>query len=254
MSSSASDGSDFFARDGCRRTALRGVVFDEVGEVVGGNEVVDRDDFDFLAEQALVRDGAKHEAADAPKAVDADFCHDVFVCCVGEWRWVTAENEIAKGYLFSTFSLCDAVNRVVAELLFDAEELVVFRDPVRAAHRAGLDLAAVGGDGDVGDGAVFGLAGAVAEHGGVGVFLGHLHGIEGLGERADLVHLDEDGVGHAELDALGEELGVGDEEVVADELGGLAELVGEDLPAGPVVFGAAVFDGDDRVFLPEAST
>ena len=158
-------------------------------------------------------------------------------------------HEIAKGYCVQHLHLVDAVNRVVAKFLFDAEELVVFRDPVRAAHRAGLDLAAVGGDGDVGDGAVLGLAGAVAEHGGVGVFLRHFHGVEGLGERADLVDLDEDGVGHAELDALGEELGVGDEEVVADELGGLAELVGEDFPAGPVVFVAAVFDGDDGVFL-----
>ena len=50
-------------------------------------------------------------------------------------------------------------------------------------------------------------------------------------------------------DALGEELGVGDEEVIADELGGLAELVGDHLPAGPIVFGAAVFDRDDRILF-----
>jgi hypothetical protein len=37
--------------------------------------------------------------------------------------------------------------------LLDAEELVVLRDAVAAAHGAGLDLAAVRGDGDVGDGA-----------------------------------------------------------------------------------------------------
>jgi hypothetical protein len=44
-------------------------------------------------------------------------------------------------------------------------KLFVFRDPVRSTHRAGLDLAAVSGDGD---GAVLGLAGAVTEHGGMG--------------------------------------------------------------------------------------
>jgi len=45
--------------------ALRGVVFDEIGEVVGGNEVIDRNHFDFLAEEALFRDGAKHETSDS---------------------------------------------------------------------------------------------------------------------------------------------------------------------------------------------
>jgi hypothetical protein len=68
----------FFAPDGVGKFALRGVVFDEVGEVVGGNEVIDRDHFDFLAQEALFRDGAKHETSDSSKAVYADFCHDVF--------------------------------------------------------------------------------------------------------------------------------------------------------------------------------
>ena len=44
-----------------------------------------------------------------------------------------------------------------------------------------------------------------------------------------------------------EALDVGDEEIVADELHLLAELVGEQLPRVPVVLGAAVLDGDDRV-------
>ena len=88
---------------------------------------------------------------------------------------------------------------------------------------AGLDLAAVRGHGDVGDGGVLGFAGAVADDGGVAVVLGQFDGVEGLGERADLVHLHEDRVGHAGVDALAEELDVGDEEVVADELGLRAE-------------------------------
>ena len=41
---------------------------------------------------------------------------------------------------------------------------------------------------------------------------------ERLGQRADLVDLDEDRVGHAGVDAAPQALGVGDEEVVADEL------------------------------------
>jgi hypothetical protein len=51
--------------------------------------------------------------------------------------------------------------------------------------------------------------------------------LEGLAERADLVHLDEDRVGALLLEALLQELLVGDEEVVADELDLVAELGGE---------------------------
>ena len=50
----------------------------------------------------------------------------------------------------------------LAELFFDAQELVVLGDAVGAAGGAGLDLAGVGGHGDVGDDGVLGLAGAVA--------------------------------------------------------------------------------------------
>ena len=130
-------------------------------------------------------------------------------------------------------------------------DVVVFRDPVGAAHGAGLDLAAVGGDGEVGDGAVFGLTGAVAEDGGVAVGLGQLHAVEGFGEGTDLVHLDEDRVGGAGIDALLEELGVGDEEIVAHQLYMAADGVGELLPRDPVALGAAVLDRDDRVLRGE---
>jgi len=60
--------------------------------------------------------------------------------------------------------------------------------------------------------------------------LGHLDGVQRLREGADLVDLDEECVGGALLDAAGEALGVGDEEVVADDLDLVAEagvLAGE---------------------------
>jgi hypothetical protein len=80
--------------------------------------------------------------------------------------------------------------------------------------------------------------------------VGHLDGLEGLGEGADLVDLDEDRVGDAVGDAAGEALGVGDEEVVADELDAVADGLGEGRPAVPVVLAHPVLDRDDRV--PEA--
>ena len=76
------------------------------------------------------------------------------------------------------------IDGVLAELLFDAQELVVFRQTVRAAEGAGLDLAAVRRHRDVGDGGILGFAGAMAEDGAVAAELRELHGVERLGERA----------------------------------------------------------------------
>src|SRR6185437_14022432 len=49
----------------------------------------------------------------------------------------------------------------LAELLFDAQKLVVLRDAIAARGRAGLDLAAIGGHRDIGNRAVLGLATAM---------------------------------------------------------------------------------------------
>ena len=54
-----------------------------------------------------------------------------------------------------------------------------------------------------------------------------LDGLKRLRQRADLVDLHEDGVGGLGFDAFLEVLSVGDEEIVADELDLVAELVGE---------------------------
>ncbi len=120
---------------------------------------------------------------------------------------------------------------------------------VRARHRARLDLHRVGADGDVGDRRVLGLARAVAHHRRVAGALRHLDGGEGLGQRPDLVDLDEDRVGDAALDSFVEDLRVRDEEIVTDQLHALAELPGEVLPAGPVVLGHSVLDRHDRVLV-----
>ncbi len=44
-------------------------------------------------------------------------------------------------------------------------------------------------------------------------------------------------------------LGVRHEQVVADKLYFAAKFIGQQLPAFPIVLGAAVFDGDDRIFV-----
>jgi hypothetical protein len=75
--------------------------------------------------------------------------------------------------------------------------------------------------------------------------------VERLGQRPDLVDLDEDRIGGSVLDPAAEPLDVRHEEVVADELDAVSEPRRERLPGVPVVLGGAVLDRDDRVALDD---
>ena len=140
-----------------------------------------------------------------------------------------------------------AYSAEAAQLLLDAQQPVVLGDALAAGRRAGLDLAGARRDDEVGDGRVLGLAAAMADDRRPAGLLRHLDAVQRLGERADLVELDQDGVRGALADALRQALRVGDEEVVADELHVAAELGVELPPAGPVVLRQAVLDADDGV-------
>ena len=83
--------------------------------------------------------------------------------------------------------------------------------------------------------------------GGIPCFVCHFDGLDRFGKGADLIELNENGIAAAELDSFLETPGVRDEEIVADELYFMAELFGHTLPAFPVLFIEAVFDGIDRV-------
>src|ERR1700722_13009324 len=74
----------------------------------------------------------------------------------------------------------------LAQLFFDAEELVVFGDAIGAAGAAGFVLAGSGAYGEVGDEGVFGFAAAVADDAGVAEATGEFNGFEGLRDGADL--------------------------------------------------------------------
>src|SRR4051812_6663234 len=84
--------------------------------------------------------------------------------------------------------------RDVAQLLFDAQQLVVLRDAIGARRRSRLDLSGVRRDREIGDGRVLGLAGAMRDDRGVAGRARQLDRLEGLGERADLIDLDENRV------------------------------------------------------------
>mmetsp|Transcript_81542 Transcript_81542/g.226847 ORF Transcript_81542/g.226847 Transcript_81542/m.226847 type:complete len:508 (+) Transcript_81542:825-2348(+) len=159
------------------------------------------------------------------------------------------QGEDLQGLLEVVEGRAARVHRHVAQVFLDAQQLVVLGHAVRARQRAGLDLAGVQANGDVGNGVVLGLARAVRDDRGVAGALGHLDGGEGLGQCADLVDLDQDRVGDALVDAFLQDLGVGDEEVVTHQLHLAAQHLGDVLPAVPVAFGHAVFDRDDGVFV-----
>ena len=53
------------------------------------------------------------------------------------------------------------------------------------------------------------------------------------------------------LDAFAQEIDIGNEKIVADQLHFVSERVGQFFPAGPVILGEAVLDRDDRVFGAE---
>ena len=122
--------------------------------------------------------------------------------------------------------------RFVAELIADAQQLVVLRDAITARRRAGLDLTRVGRDDEVGDERVLALAGAVRDDRGVALMLRGADGIERLGQRADLINIYaawaekyplvsiEDGLAEDDWDGWKE---------LTDRLDGKVQLVGDDL-------------------------
>src|SRR5690554_1468459 len=139
----------------------------------------------------------------------------------------------------------------LVELFFDAQKLVIFGDSIRARQASGLDLTGTGGDRKAGDEGIFGLAGAMADYAGIAGARRQIDGIERLGDRADLVDLDENGVGDALVNAAPKALGIGDKEVVAHKLNRVAKHLGQRAPALPVILIQAVFDADNRVLLDQ---
>src|SRR5712692_4133579 len=132
-----------------------------------------------------------------------------------------------------------------AQLLLDAQQLVVLGDAVGARGGAGLDLTGAHSHDKISDEGVFGLARAVRNDGRVARLTGHLDGLDRFGYRADLVELDQNGVGNLLRNPPRKNLRIGYKDVVADQLQLAAELLCKALPAVPVVLGHSVFERDD---------
>src|SRR5258708_25453215 len=83
----------------------------------------------------------------------------------------------------------------------------------------------------------------------IAMSLSQLYSIYGLGDGPYLVHLDQNTIGHSFIDTLLEDLRIGDEKVVPNQLDLVTERIGEIFPAIPVLFRHPILDGDDGVFV-----
>src|SRR5258708_19652956 len=81
--------------------------------------------------------------------------------------------------------------------------------------------------------------------------------LESFADGPDLVDLNKDGVAYALLNTPLQPFRVGHEQIIAHQLYFVAQLPGEELPTGPIVFGQSVFKRNDGVLpypvLPQTS-
>ena len=92
------------------------------------------------------------------------------------------------------FQLLITVSCAIAQLLFDADKLVVLSHTVGTTHRTRLNLTRVSCYGNISNCSILGFTRTMGSYGGVTMTMSHLDSIQCLGERTNLVYLDEDRV------------------------------------------------------------
>src|SRR5918999_1170363 len=88
-------------------------------------------------------------------------------------------------------STLSRICRAASQLLFDPQELVVFRCALAAARRPSFDLARACGDSEVGNGHVLSLARAMRYDCCIAGIFREFHRLQRLCQAADLVNFDE---------------------------------------------------------------
>lgn len=146
--------------------------------------------------------------------------------------------------LFTTVVWC-----FFAQRFFDTNQLVVFSNTVRTAHRTRFDLASSGTHSQVSNGRVFSFARTVRDNRGVASVFRHFDRSQRFGQGTDLVEFDQDGVNDAFLDTFFQDLGVGYEQVVTHQLDFVAQYFSLVCEASPVRLVQTVFDRHDWVLF-----
>ena len=157
-------------------------------------------------------------------------------------------------FLGHPFGFTESHSRVLgggAQFFFDTKQLVVLGCSFSTARSSGLDLSGAESDGQVGNVIVFGFPGTVRSHDTPTILLGKFDGIDGFGNGSDLVDLKQQTVGGLLFDGLLDFDGVGDGQVISDNLD-LVSNFGDNLgPVLPVILVEGVFDSDNGVFVNE---
>lgn len=149
----------------------------------------------------------------------------------------------------SSAELLASVDSVGTKLLLNTEDLVELGKTLGAGRGTGLDLTGAEANGNVSNGDILGLTGAVGDHDTPAVSVGVLGSLDRLGQGTNLVDLQEKGVAGLELNGLLDAQRVGDSQVITDnlEVRGLVEVA----PGLPVVLSKGVLDGDNGVLGSE---
>lgn len=136
-----------------------------------------------------------------------------------------------------------SIDGVGAQLFFDAEQLVQLCQALGSARRARLDLASTQTDNEVSNGGILSLARTVGDHDAPASGLGVESSLDTLSNAADLVDLEQKGVASFLLNSSGNALGVGDSQVITNELevGGVLKMA----PVVPVILVKGVFNGNN---------
>ena len=88
----------------------------------------------------------------------------------------------------------------------------------------------------------------MADDRGVTVVLSQFHRIEGLSQRTNLIDFHQDGITDPFVDSALKKFHIGNKQIIAHQLHTIANLVGQQLPCLPVVFGASILNADNRIF------
>ncbi len=101
---------------------------------------------------------------------------------------------LSQSYAWPLISLRPLYGAFFAQSFFDTNQLVVFSNTVRTAHRTSFDLACSSTNSQVSDGSVFSFARTVRDNCSVASIFRHLDCSQSFGQRTDLVEFDQDGV------------------------------------------------------------
>src|SRR3989344_518000 len=135
--------------------------------------------------------------------------------------------------------------------LFDAKKFIVFCCSICARDRARLYLSRAQANGEVRDGRVLRFSRAMRYDRAPSGFVRHIDGSDGLGERAYLVDLDENGVRCFFIYPPLEKFYIRDQKIVADYLRRIFYCCCKFFPSVPIIFGKPVFYRKNWVFFHE---